>query len=170
MATEVDADLDGDNRIVRWNYEVWSNPHNNRPLGAGGVLVGNEVVPSFPVPEGKPIPMPEGDGSRNSNPPYDLPNMNVVYHFIKDMPIRVSALRSLGAHLNVLSIETMFDELALKVGIDPLDLRLNHMADDRAGHRPKGSGGRGLRRGRFAQRYRKPGRRGQLGPGQEKPR
>ena len=132
MATEVDAALDGDNRIVRWNYDVWSNPHNNRPVGAGGVLVGNEVVPSFPVPEGKPIPMPEGDGSRNSNPLYDLPNMNVVYHFIKDMPIRVSALRSLGAHLNVFSIESMFDELALTAGIDPLDLRLNHMADDRA--------------------------------------
>lgn len=132
MVTEVDAALDKNNRIVRWNYAVWSNPHNNRPVGAGGVLVGNEVAPPFAPPEGKPIPMPEGDGSRNSNPLYDLPNMNVIYHFIKDMPIRVSALRSLGAHLNVFSIESTFDELA-KVGqVDPLELRLNHMRDDRA--------------------------------------
>lgn len=132
MITEVEAGLDSSNRIVSWKYEVWSNPHNNRPISAGGVLVGNEVVPSFPVPEGKPIPMPEGDGSRNSNPLYDLPNMDVLYHFIKDMPIRVSALRSLGAHLNVFSIESMFDELALVAGLDPLDMRLNHMADERA--------------------------------------
>ena len=132
MVTEVDAGLDASNRIVAWKYDVWSNPHNNRPVGAGGVLVGNEVVPGFPQPEGKPIPMPEGDGSRNSNPLYDLPNMNVLYHFIKDMPIRVSALRSLGAHLNVFSIESMFDELALAGNIDPLELRMNHMADTRA--------------------------------------
>jgi CO/xanthine dehydrogenase Mo-binding subunit len=58
--------------------------------------------------------------------------MDVLYHFIKDMPIRVSALRSLGAHLNVFSIESMFDELALVGSVDPLDMRLNHMADERA--------------------------------------
>lgn len=132
MITEVQAGLDASKRIVTWKYEVWSNPHNNRPVNAGGVLVGSEVVPAFPVPVGKPIPMPEGDGSRNSNPLYDLPNMNVLYHFIKDMPVRVSALRSLGAHLNVFSIESMFDELALVGDVDPLDLRLAHMSDERA--------------------------------------
>ncbi|WP_342629643.1 molybdopterin cofactor-binding domain-containing protein [Nguyenibacter vanlangensis] len=132
MVTEVEASLDAQNRIVAWNYDVWSNPHNNRPVGAGGVLVGGEVVPPFPAPEGKPIPMPEGDGDRNANPLYTLPNMHVLYHFLKDMPIRVSALRSLGAHLNVFSIESMFDELAKASGVDPLVLRLAHMKDERA--------------------------------------
>jgi nicotinate dehydrogenase subunit B len=132
MVTELDAALDGANRIVAWKHEVWSNPHNNRPVAAGGVLVGTEVVPPFPVPVGKPIPMPEGDGDRNANPLYDLPNMHVVYHFLKEMPVRVSALRSLGAHLNVFSIESMFDELAKAAGLDPLALRLTHMADERA--------------------------------------
>ncbi len=132
MATEVEASLDAQNRIVAWKYEVWSNPHNNRPVGAGGVLVGREAQPPFPAPEGKPIPMPEGDGDRNANPLYALPNMHVVYHFLKDMPIRVSALRSLGAHLNVFSIECMFDELAKAGGVDPLELRLAHMNDQRA--------------------------------------
>lgn len=132
MVTEVEASLDAQNRIVAWNYDVWSNPHNNRPVGAGGVLVGGEVVPPFPAPEGKPIPMPEGDGDRNANPLYTLPNMHVLYHFLKDMPIRVSALRSLGAHLNVFSIESMFDELAKAGDVDPLVLRLAHMKDERA--------------------------------------
>ncbi|MCW2238809.1 xanthine dehydrogenase family protein molybdopterin-binding subunit [Azospirillum canadense] len=131
MVTELEASLGPDKRIAAWRHEVWSNPHNNRPVGAGGVLAGGEVPNPFPVPEGKPIPMPEGDGSRNSVPLYNLPNLHVVYHFLKDMPIRVSALRSLGAHLNVFSIESMFDELARAGGIDPLDLRLAHMADER---------------------------------------
>jgi nicotinate dehydrogenase subunit B len=65
---EFQASLDADNGIVSWNHEVWSNTHSNRPVGAGGVLVGGEVIPRFPAPEPKPIPMPEGDGSRNSNP------------------------------------------------------------------------------------------------------
>jgi len=132
MVTEVAASLDSQNRIVSWRYEVWSNPHNNRPVGAGGVVAGQEVSPAFPVPEGKPIPMPEGDGSRNSNPLYSLGNMQVTYHFVKDMPARVSALRSLGAHLNVFSIECMFDELARLAKTDPLALRLAHMQDARA--------------------------------------
>lgn len=100
--------------------------------------------------------MPEGDGDRNSNPLYDLPNMQVLYHFLKDMPLRVSAIRSLGAHLNVFSIESMFDELAKSGGVDPLALRLAHMKDERARavmemaadrfgwpNRPRGDGRRG---------------------------
>jgi nicotinate dehydrogenase subunit B len=132
MVTELEAAIDADHRIIAWRHAVWSNPHNNRPVDAGGVLVGREVARSFPAPEPKPIPMPEGDGSRNSNPLYALPDMHVVYHFLPEMPLRVSALRSLGAHLNVFSIESMFDELAAAAGIDPLALRLEHMEDPRA--------------------------------------
>jgi nicotinate dehydrogenase subunit B len=130
--TDLQASLDASNHIVDWRHEVWSNPHNNRPVNGGGVLVGGEVVPPFLFPPVKPIPMPEGDGDRNSNPLYALPNMHVLYHFLKDMPLRVSALRSLGAHLNVFSIECMFDELAKAGNVDPLEFRLAHMKDERA--------------------------------------
>jgi nicotinate dehydrogenase subunit B len=61
-----------------------------------------------------------------------LPNMHVVYHYLPDMPLRVSALRSLGAHVNVFSIESMIDELANAAAVDPLALRLAHMQDPRA--------------------------------------
>jgi nicotinate dehydrogenase subunit B len=132
MVTELQASLDANNRIVRWRHEVWSNPHNNRPVDGGGVLVGGEVLPTFPAPAVKPVPMPEGDGDRNSNPLYAFPNMHVLYHFLKDMPLRVSALRSLGAHHKVFSIECMLDELAKVANVDPLAFRLMHMEDDRA--------------------------------------
>ena len=132
MVTEVEASIDAEGRVASWRYTVWSNPHNNRPVGAGGVIAGQEVHPPFKVPDGKPIPMPEGDGSRNANPLYPFAGMHVVYQFAKDMPIRVSALRSLGAHLNVFSIESMLDELAAAAQTDPLDIRLRHMEDPRA--------------------------------------
>jgi nicotinate dehydrogenase subunit B len=132
MVTEVEAGLDAQNRIVTWNFDVWSPPHNTRPTSANGVLAGWEVANAFQPPVNTPIPMPAGDGSRNANPLYALANMDVNFHFIPKAPFRSSALRSLGAHLNVFSIESMFDELATEAQIDPLDLRLNHMEDARA--------------------------------------
>ncbi len=132
MVTELEASLDAQNRIVSWRHEIWSNRHNDRPVTAGGTLVGQEVEPRFPPQKGKPISMPEGDADRNSNPLYALPNMRVIFHYLPDMLTRCSSLRSLGAHLNVFSIESMFDELAKAVGVDPLTLRLAHMEDGRA--------------------------------------
>src|SRR2546430_8038885 len=77
-------------------------------------------------------PQPEGGGDRNSIPLYDFPNQRVVHHFIQDMPIRVSALRTLGAYANVFASESFMDELALAAGADPVAFRLAHMKDSRA--------------------------------------
>jgi CO/xanthine dehydrogenase Mo-binding subunit len=48
------------------------------------------------------------------------------------MPVRVSALRALGAYLNVFSIENFMDELAQAAGMDPVAFRLQHLEDPRA--------------------------------------
>jgi CO/xanthine dehydrogenase Mo-binding subunit len=48
------------------------------------------------------------------------------------MPLRVSALRSLGAYLNVFAIESFMDELARAAHIDPVVFRIGHMPDVRA--------------------------------------
>jgi CO/xanthine dehydrogenase Mo-binding subunit len=48
------------------------------------------------------------------------------------MPLRVSALRALGAYVNVFSIESFMDELALAAGADPVEFRLRHLDDSRA--------------------------------------
>ncbi len=132
MIAEVEGAIDADGRIVDWDYAVWSNTHNRRPH-AGGLMLQNEALPEpLPVPPPAPIPMPEGGGDRNSNPIYAFPNARVVSHFIPQMPLRVSALRSLGAYLNVFAIESFMDELADGAGIDPVAFRLRHLRDDRA--------------------------------------
>ena len=48
------------------------------------------------------------------------------------MPIRVSALRTLGAYTNVFALESFMDELAAAAGQDPVAFRLAHMKDPRA--------------------------------------
>jgi nicotinate dehydrogenase subunit B len=132
MIAEVEAAVDADGHVVDWDYGVWSNTHNRRPA-VGGLMLQNAALPvPLPVPPPAPIPMPEGGGERNSNPIYAFPNAHVVSHFIPEMPVRISALRSLGAYLNVFAIESFMDELADAAGADPVEFRLRHLKDERA--------------------------------------
>src|SRR2546430_8469504 len=48
------------------------------------------------------------------------------------MPIRVSALRTLGGYANVFALESFMDELAAAAGVDPVAFRLAHLSDPRA--------------------------------------
>jgi len=52
-----------------------------------------------------------------------------LWHYLNEMPIRVSALRALGACANVLALESFMDELALVDGADPVEFRLRHLED-----------------------------------------
>jgi nicotinate dehydrogenase subunit B len=131
MVTKAKAALDDTGAVVDWEYEVWSNTHNMRPGGAGALLTAQLIDPPFAPPPPKPLPQPEGGGDRNGIPLYVFPNAKVVHHFLPEMPIRVSALRSLGAYMNVFSIESFMDELALAAKTDPVAFRLRHLQDQR---------------------------------------
>ena len=48
------------------------------------------------------------------------------------MTLRVSALRGLGAYMNVFTIENAMDEPTARAGVDPVEFRLRHLADERA--------------------------------------
>jgi len=132
MVTKVSGGVDTDGNIVRWSFDVWSNSHSTRPGGAGNLMPAWLLAEPFAQPVPKPIPLPEGGGDRNAIPLYKLPNVRVVHHFIPAMPVRVSALRSLGAYMNVFSIESFIDELARAASADPVAFRLRHLDDARA--------------------------------------
>jgi CO/xanthine dehydrogenase Mo-binding subunit len=134
MAMQAKASLDAEGRIVDWNYELWSNSHSTRPQSTTGANVLAAWYLAEPQTMGPPTspPQPAGGGDRNSIPLYDFPNQRVVHHFIQDMPIRVSALRTLGAYANVFALESFMDELAAAAGADPVAFRLAHLKDPRA--------------------------------------
>jgi nicotinate dehydrogenase subunit B len=135
MLMRAKAALDASGRIVDWVYEVWSNTHSTRPAAPGD---DNNLLASWylaePSQPGPPtnIPQPAGGGDRNAVPLYDFPNQRVVNHLITGMPLRVSALRTLGAYANVFAIESFMDELAAAAGQDPVAFRLAHLVDPRA--------------------------------------
>ena len=127
MLATVRATLDGSGRIADWEYDVWSGSHNERPGNAGKLvpawLRARPIAPSRSLP----MPQPEGGGDRNALPLYDIPHARVVNHFLPVTPLRTSAMRSLGAHLNVTAIESTIDQLAALAHADPVRFRLDHL-------------------------------------------
>ena len=129
MLAEVQATLDAAGKIVDWQYEVWSQPHNTRPGKAGNLLAATHLARPFTPPPPRAIPQPQGGGDRNAIPYYTLPNARVTHRFQAAGPLRTSALRSLGAYCNVFAIESFMDELARAAGADPVAFRLRHLQD-----------------------------------------
>ena len=127
MVSTVRASLDERGRIAQWEYALWSGSHNERPGNAGKLAPAwLRARPIWPSPS-KPMPMPEGGGDRNALPLYDIPNARVVNHFLPVTPLRTSAMRSLGAHLNIGAIESTIDQLAQLAKADPVRFRLDHL-------------------------------------------
>ena len=132
MVTNARAVINADGLIEDWHYELWSNPHSTRPGGAAALLPARLLSAAFtPKPPTVHI-APEGSGDRNSVPLYSFANKKVIWHFLRHMPLRVSALRSLGAYMNVFSIESFMDDIAAAVHIDPVEFRLRQLDDPRA--------------------------------------
>ncbi|WP_416866456.1 MAG: molybdopterin cofactor-binding domain-containing protein [Imperialibacter sp.] len=128
MIMEVEASLNAEGKITGWKSDVWTDSHSCRPNGDAGTLLDARYITN-------PVQMKSrgylGGGHRNADPYYAIPNMQVNAHFF-DGPLRVSSLRSLGAYTNIFAIECLMDELAEKVGKDPLDFRTAHLEDERA--------------------------------------
>ena len=132
MVSSAKARLDAGGNIAAWQYEVWSNTHQTRPGSAGYLVPAWHLQVPFAPPPPKDVPQPAGGGDRNAIPLYRFPNARVIHHFIPAMPLRVSALRALGAYMNIFSIESFMDELARVASVDPVDFRLRHVDDPRA--------------------------------------
>src|SRR4051812_17250844 len=135
MAIEIEAILDAEGEIVDWNHSIWSNGHAARPGRAAqpALLAAFELASPFPrMISGNPPQANGGGGDRNSIPLYDFPSWHIESHRLKTMPIRTSALRTLGAQGNVFAIESFLDEIATERGEDPVAFRLRHLQDERA--------------------------------------
>jgi nicotinate dehydrogenase subunit B len=121
---ELRGTLDASGKIVAWDSQTWL-PEITKGL------------PNIPLlaPEAAGIDQPQGESSgqvqQNAKPPYLIPNLRVVAHWLKDTPLRPSHLRAPGRMANILANEAFMDELANAAGADPLEFRLRHLADKR---------------------------------------
>jgi len=135
MVLKLQASLSPGGEVLDWNHDIWSYPHLGRPRGGGrqsGLLAAWYLADPWDKVQRMPIHAPHIGSHRNADPLYDFANKRIVKHFVPDSPLRVSAMRGLGAYANVFAIESFMDELAHAAGIDPVDFRLRNLKDPRA--------------------------------------
>lgn len=134
MALSLRAALDPKGHIVDWQHELWSNGHSGRPgrSDSPALVAAWHLARPFERPASINLPLPAGAADRNAIPLYDFPSQRITNHYVREMPVRTSALRSLGAYANVFAIESFMDELALAARADPIAFRLRHLKDPRA--------------------------------------
>jgi len=134
-AMEVDlvASVGEDGSIIEWRHELFSHGHSSRPGRdpRPTLLSSYYMADGFELPVAIDMPLPNGGSERNAVPGYAFDRQHISKHRVTDMPIRVSALRSLGAYANVFAIESFMDELAHAHGVDPVEYRLRHLVDPR---------------------------------------
>jgi nicotinate dehydrogenase subunit B len=128
------ADVDAAGGVLSWRHEIWGNGHATRPgfTRAVGLLAATERDGGEEIEAaGEPSLAHGGGAGRNSVPGYAFPAYRVVNNRLTVMPLRTSALRSLGGFVNVFAIESFMDELATAAGRDPVEYRLAHLSDPR---------------------------------------
>ena len=131
---DIAADCGDDGSVLGWRHEIWSGSYMGRPgtTPTNALLAASHRAGGEPIRAGGEPPMEWGGGTgRNALPGYDFPAYRVVNHLLTEMPLRTSALRSLGAFVNVFAAESFMDELASAAGRDPVEFRLAHLSDPR---------------------------------------
>ena len=136
MAMELCASLDGAGAVAAWSHETYSDTHvmRPRPGGAGpsrllaARFLADPLHPADPPPN-----MTRHAGlHRNLDPLYRFPEPRLVKHLVRGLPLRTSAMRTLGGYANIFAIESFMDELAEAAGAEALEFRLRHLEDQRA--------------------------------------
>ncbi|MEA3195677.1 MAG: nicotinate dehydrogenase subunit [Betaproteobacteria bacterium] len=133
MLLELEAALDAQGSIVSWRHDFWSNGHTHRPgrLDKPVLWAAAHIAQPLEIAPAVNPPLPAGGADRNALPLYEFPDLRVMNHYVREMPVRGSSLRSLGGFGNVFAIESFMDELAAAAGSDPVSFRLKHLKDPR---------------------------------------
>lgn len=126
MSMAVRAGLDGEGRVVAWDYLVRSPNHGARPFAgmAGNTIAGAEL--------GMPARYNIVGADRNARHSYAFANNRVRLALMDSSVLRSSSLRGLGSPQNTFANESFVDELAAAAGADPIAFRLRHLKDARA--------------------------------------
>ena len=135
MVVRISSTTDESGLITDWSWDGYGNGHSSRPntLPTPSLLGYSELTRSPAIPASEDPPPAAGAGiGRNAIPGYDIPAIRAVAHRALEMPVRASALRSLGAHMNVFAIESHIDDLARQFDMDPVEYRLRHLSEPRA--------------------------------------
>jgi nicotinate dehydrogenase subunit B len=118
------AAVDARGEVVAWETEAWL------PLATQG-------LPNIPLlaPAEAGIAQPPGRAAgliqQNLDPPYAVPNVRAVVHWLADTPLRPSNIRAPGKVANTFAVESFVDEVCALANVDPLEYRLRRLSNPR---------------------------------------
>jgi CO/xanthine dehydrogenase Mo-binding subunit len=118
------ATVDKDGEIVAWQTQAW-------------LPIATANLPHLPLLalDAAGIPQTPGRSTgliyQNIDPPYTMPNLNAVVHWVADAPLRTSPLRAPGKIANTFAVESFTDEIAALAHVDPLEFRLRRLSNPR---------------------------------------
>jgi CO/xanthine dehydrogenase Mo-binding subunit len=118
------AAVDKDGEIVAWETQAW-------------LPIATANLPNIPLLSLDAAGIPQTPGRatgliyQNIDPPYAMPNLNAVVHWIADAPLRTSPLRAPGKIANTFAVESFTDEIAALARVDPLEFRLRRLSNPR---------------------------------------
>jgi isoquinoline 1-oxidoreductase len=69
-------------------------------------------------------------GTAGIGMPYDVPNTRTQFH-TAESPLRQGSYRALAATANTFARESHMDEVAVKLGVDPVEFRRRHLSNER---------------------------------------
>jgi nicotinate dehydrogenase subunit B len=138
MVMEMRGSVAADGTVIDWCHESLSDTYGQRPRSGPNKLGPARMVAMWHVADALKMPLPQPNMGkhagihRNLDPHYNFARRRLVKSLVRDLPLRTSTLRALGAYANVYAIESFMDELAEASGQDAVRFRTRHLDDPRA--------------------------------------
>jgi nicotinate dehydrogenase subunit B len=121
---ELRAAVDKDGEIAAWETQAW-------------LPIATANLPHIPLLALDAAGLPQTQGRatgllyQNVDPPYAMPNLHAVVHWVPDAPLRTSPIRAPGKIANTFAVESFTDEIAALARVDPLEFRLRRLSNPR---------------------------------------
>lgn len=123
------AGVDDAGKIVAWEFTDYSLPWT---VASGTTLLASEQIGIKSKIPG------QGNGNQGGGEIYAFENLKVAAEQIpwmqaEPIPLRTSNLRAPGQLSRTFASETLLNEIAADLGVDPIELRLRYLTEDKRG-------------------------------------
>jgi nicotinate dehydrogenase subunit B len=126
---EAKAAIDGDGKLIAWDFVDYGFPWT---ASGSTPLLASLQIGMRPTNPGGP------NGSQSGGEIYGIQNQRIVAHLIdwhrpEPIPLRTSNLRAPGDLARCFASESLLDEIAADLKIDPVEFRQRHLAQNKRG-------------------------------------
>ena len=124
---EAKAAVDGDGKITAWDFVDYGQPWT---ASSSTLLLASRQIGLVPTNPGG------NNGTQSSGEIYSVANHRIVcnlinWHFPEPIPLRTGNLRAPGDVARCFASESLIDEIAADVKIDPVEFRLKNLAGNK---------------------------------------